>query len=106
YQMIQLADEVRARGGEPCEALEYKRRYHELLTERIRGRITSLESGTATAVEWTVPGSHAFLNGLMRRGVRSYLASGTDQPYVRREAELLGLKRFFGDRIYGARDDY
>src|SRR5437867_9644310 len=31
YQMIQLADEVRKRGGTPREPLEYKHRYHDLL---------------------------------------------------------------------------
>src|SRR5204863_2339804 len=31
YQMIQLADEVRRRGGRPLEPLAYKHRYHDLL---------------------------------------------------------------------------
>src|SRR5436190_19224410 len=31
YQMMQLADEVQARGGVPREPLEYKRQYHDLL---------------------------------------------------------------------------
>src|ERR1041384_2385249 len=31
YQMIQLADEVRRRGGQPLDPLEYKHRYHDLL---------------------------------------------------------------------------
>ena len=35
-----------------------------------------------------------------------YLASGTDLKYVRQEAELLGLTPYFGERIYGALDDY
>src|SRR5262249_42464878 len=70
YQMIQLADEVRKRGGAPLEPLAYKHRYHDLLMERIRSRIVALESGRATAEEWTVPGSHALLEGLKRRGVR------------------------------------
>src|SRR5947209_4944928 len=35
YQMIQLADEVRRRGGEPLEPLQYKHRYHDLLMDRI-----------------------------------------------------------------------
>src|SRR5262249_30792776 len=106
YQTIQLADEVRKRGGTPLEPLAYKHRYHDLLMERIRSRIVALESGRATAEEWTVPGSHALLEGLKRRGVRLYLASGTDLQYVRREAELLGLTPYFGEHVYGALDDY
>ncbi|HVS34433.1 MAG TPA: HAD family hydrolase [Gemmataceae bacterium] len=106
YQMIQLADEVRRRGGTPLEPLAYKHRYHDLLMERIRGRLDALESGAASPEEWTVPGSHAFLEALRRRGMVLYLASGTDLKYVRHEAELLGLTPYFGEHIYGALDDY
>src|SRR5262249_15255101 len=106
YQMMQLADEVRRRGGTPLEPVAYKHRYHARLMERIRGRLAALESGFATAEEWTVPGSHALLEGLRRRGVVMYLASGTDLAYVRREAELLGVAEYFGEHIYGALDEY
>jgi phosphoglycolate phosphatase len=106
YQMIQLADEVRRRGGRPREPLEYKHRYHDLLMQRIERRLSALSSGTATADDWTVPGSRALLDGLRNRGVTLYLASGTDLKYVRREVELLGLHVYFGEHIYGALDDY
>jgi len=106
YQMIQLADEVRRRGGEPLDPLRYKHRYHELLMERIRGRLALLESGAAAPEDWTVPGSHALLDSLRRRGLTLYLASGTDLQYVRREAGLLGLTPYFGAHVYGALDDY
>src|SRR3954452_22715012 len=69
YQMIQLAEEVRRRGGTPEEPLAYKRRYHDLLMERIQSRLDALAAGTATAEEWTVPGSHALLEGCRRRGL-------------------------------------
>ncbi|MCI0641680.1 MAG: HAD family hydrolase [Gemmataceae bacterium] len=106
YQMMHLADEVKKRGGQPLEPLAYKHRYHELLMERIRGRIDALAQRHATPEDWTVPGSHALLENLRGRGLTLYLASGTDLPYVRREAELLGVSRFFGEHIYGALDDY
>jgi phosphoglycolate phosphatase-like HAD superfamily hydrolase len=106
YQMIQLAEEVARRGGQPLDPLAYKHRYHDLLLERIQGRLEALSSGRATAEEWTVPGSHALLEALRRRGLTLYLASGTDLQYVRREAELLGLAPYFGEHIYGALDDY
>jgi phosphoglycolate phosphatase-like HAD superfamily hydrolase len=106
YQMIQLADEVRRRGGTPLDPLAYKHRYHDLLMRRIRGRLDALQSGAAGPEEWTVPGSHAFLDALRRRGLTLYLASGTDLKYVRREAELLHLDGFFGEHIYGALDEY
>jgi hypothetical protein len=39
-------------------------------------------------------------------GLPLYLASGTDEQYVKEESQLLGLVLYFGDRIYGAIDDY
>ena len=106
YQMIQLAEEVRRRGGQPLDPLQYKHRYHDLLMERIEGRLTALQAGTARPEDWTVPDSHALLEELRRRGLTLYLASGTDLKYVRQEAELLGLTPYFGEHIYGALDDY
>lgn len=106
YQMIQLAEEVRKRGREPLDPLAYKHRYHDLLMARISGRIEALEQGRSQPLDWVLPGSHALLEGLRRRGVMLYLASGTDLKYVRHEAELLNLAHYFEDRIYGAQDDY
>src|SRR5258708_21762223 len=68
YQMIQLADEVRKRGGTPLEPLQYKHHYHDLLMERIQGRLAALQSGAAAPEEWTGPGSDALLEALPRRG--------------------------------------
>ena len=106
YQMIQLAQEVRQRGGQPLDPLAYKRRYHDLLQERIGGRIEALQSGSARPVDWLVPGSLELLANLQKRGLVLYLASGTDLAFVRQEADLLGLTPFFGERIFGALDDY
>ncbi len=106
YQMIQLAEEVRRRGGQPQEPLVYKHRYHDLLMARIESRLEALRTRRATPEEWTVPGSHALLEALRQRGLTLYLASGTDLKYVRQEIELLGLAPYFGEHVYGALDDY
>lgn len=106
YQMIQLAEEVKARGGVPEEPLAYKKRYHDRLMERITGRIHALEQGRAAPQDWTVPGSHALLEALKQRGLKLYLASGSDETYVKHEVNLLGLTPYFGEHIYGAQDDY
>ena len=46
------------------------------------------------------------IEALRERGLRLYLASGTDQPYMREEADLLDVARYFEGRVYGALDDY
>jgi len=106
YQMIQLADEIRKRGGVPLEPLEYKREYHDLLWARISGRVAALDAGTVPAEEFTVPGSRELLERLTHHGCPLYLASGTDLVYVQNEVRALGLQKFFGEHIYGAIDDY
>jgi phosphoglycolate phosphatase-like HAD superfamily hydrolase len=106
YQMIRLADEVRKRGGTPAEPIVYKQEYHDRLLVRINHRRDGLRSGAIAADEYLVPGSVLLLQELKARGVAMYLASGTDEVYVREEVELLGLTLFFGQHIYGARDDY
>ena len=52
-----------------------------------------------------MPGAASILDYLSSRGLTLYLASGTDDANVKEEAALLGLSRFFGDRIYGAQED-
>jgi phosphoglycolate phosphatase len=106
YQMIRLAEEVKARGGVPEDPVTYKHRYHHLLDRRIKDRIEGLQTGRYAPEAWLVNGSMEILEELSRRRVPVYLASGTDEVFVRQEARLLGLTRFFGERIYGALDQY
>lgn len=106
YQMIQLADRIRERGGSPRDPLEYKHEYLERLDRRIADRIRGLRAGTIAPDEWLVHQARPFLEDLSRRGLQLYLASGTDEPFVKREAELLDVARYFGPHIYGAQDDY
>ena len=106
YQMIQLAEEVRIRGGPPPDPVAYKHRYHERLNRHIRERIQGLRSAAVQAEDLMVPGSLDLLRNLERQGLTLYLASGTDEVYIREEADLLGLTPFFEDRVYGALDRY
>ena len=38
--------------------------------------------------------------------MRMYLASGTDEIYMKEEAQLLDVSRYFDGGVYGALDDY
>jgi phosphoglycolate phosphatase-like HAD superfamily hydrolase len=106
YQMIALADEVTKRGGAPREPLEYKKQYLDLLWEEIKDRVGELENGHAAPEKYLVPGSVALLEALKERGLKMYLASGTDQVFMRKEAGLLGLTGYFDGGVYGSLDDY
>jgi phosphoglycolate phosphatase len=106
YQMLQLQEEVRARGGEPLDALVYKRRYLDLLWQRIAHRVQGLKEGRIPREEMLLPGSIALLEELRARGIICYLASGTDLPYVHDEAEALGIAGYFAGGIYGALDNW
>ncbi|MBX3731715.1 MAG: HAD family hydrolase [Verrucomicrobiae bacterium] len=106
YQMIQLAERVRERGGVPKEPLEYKREYLRRLDERIHHRVAGLRDGSIPRDDLTVFGARALLDALKARGLPLYLASGTDEPFVRAEADALGLTPYFDGHIYGAQDDY
>ena len=50
--------------------------------------------------------AHALLEALKARGMTLYLASGTDQIYMREEAELLDVAKYFDGNVFGALDDY
>ena len=106
YQMIQLAEEVKARGGVPLEPLAYKRQYHDLLWAQVGSRVDSVRSGVVAATEMTVPGIEWLLMALEERKIELYLASGTDLTYVRDELQVLGLAKYFEPHVYGALDDY
>ena len=106
YQMIQLAERIRERGGTPGEPLAYKHEYLRRLDLRIGERVAGLKSGSVKPDDLLVHQARPLLEELQRRGLRLYLASGTDEPYVKQEAALLDLTRYFGPHVYGALDDF
>src|SRR5687767_4114795 len=85
YQMIQLAERIRERGGHPREPLWYKKEYLRRLDERIAARIEGLRSGAIQKDDFLVFGSRALLENLRSRNLPLYLASGTDDECVKRE---------------------
>jgi len=106
YQMIELTDQITKRGGTPKEPLFYKHQYLDLLWEQIKDRVEDLKTGNCSPEKYLVPGSIELLETLKERGLTMYLASGTDEVYMKEEARLLGVTKYFGDRVYGALDDY
>lgn len=105
YQMIELADNIRKRGGNPQDPLVYKKMYLDLLWTRIEHRIQELRNGHCSPEKYLVPGSRPLLEALAERGYKMYLASGTDDAYMQEEARLLDVHRYFAG-VHGALDDY
>jgi phosphoglycolate phosphatase-like HAD superfamily hydrolase len=106
YQMIQFAERVKERGGLPQEPLWYKKEYLRRLDDRIQHRLSGLVNRSIKPDELLVHAARPLLEELKQRGLPMFLASGTDEQYVKREADLLGVTPFFGHHIYGALDNY
>jgi phosphoglycolate phosphatase len=106
YQMMEFADHVARRAGEALDPREYKKMYLDRLWLKIRGRVAALHEGNASPEEYLVPGARRLLEHLYNLGLRMYLASGTDEIYMKEEARLLDIARYFEGGVYGALDDY
>ena len=106
YQMMAFAEAVKARGGAPLDPLVYKKMYLDRLWVKIESRVEALRRGQADPEEYLVPGSRALLEQLKDRGLKMYLASGTDEVFMKEEARLLGVTQYFEGGVYGALDDY
>jgi len=106
YQCILLAEEIARRGGKPLDPQDYKDEYSRRLLEEVGHRIRGLEDKTISPEELLVPGGIEILKELKARGVKIFIASGTDEIYAAHEAELLGVTQYLAAPVYGAQRDY
>ncbi|MBQ3192200.1 MAG: hypothetical protein IJB59_01355 [Oscillospiraceae bacterium] len=104
FQCIRLDEEVVSRGGPHRDPHVYKHEYLRRLELRIEDRKKALEQGREKPEDHLVPGIRPFIDALQARGIRCYLASGTDEKDVLYEASLLGLDGVFEGGIHGAHD--
>ena len=100
-QMQALANEVAARGTQARDPLDYLAQYHAELLKQTAQRIAAVQSDQASADVMMVPGSRLLLEQLRQIGMLLVLASGTELADVQREADILGMARFFEGRIHG-----
>lgn len=108
-QMQSLVEMIGEFGYVPKDAIltagEYKEIYNDALMEQINQRIERVKTGELGVVDFTLKGAVEMLQALYDRGVKLYLASGTDADDVKIEAEILGYAHLFEGRIYGAVGD-
>jgi phosphoglycolate phosphatase len=105
YQMMELAEQVKQRGGVPLDPIAYKRRYLDRLSAVIADRVEELRTRECDPDKYLVPGSRQLLESLRERGLTLYLASGTDEVYMKEEADLLDITQYFDGGVFGALDD-
>jgi bifunctional ADP-heptose synthase (sugar kinase/adenylyltransferase)/phosphoglycolate phosphatase-like HAD superfamily hydrolase len=108
-QMHGLAGMVRAAGFVPAaeilDAAGYKRIYNDALMQLVNDRLARLQRGELGVGDFTLKNAVPLLERLAAAKVKLYLASGTDEQDVIREAEALGYAPLFEGRIYGASHD-
>jgi phosphoglycolate phosphatase-like HAD superfamily hydrolase len=105
-QMEWLTEAVRRYGlvESVRDPYEYKREYSQRLLTYIDNRLKMLLGGEVDPDDLMIKGSRRFLQALRERNVVKYLASGTDNEYVVKEATALRVDKYFDGGIYGALD--
>jgi phosphoglycolate phosphatase-like HAD superfamily hydrolase len=104
YQMQWLANAVKSHernAGASEDPWWYKAEYNRRLMEIVEKRKVLLSEMKKPNTVFLMKGSEAFLKDLIARGIEIYVASGTDEPDVKKESEVLGLSKYFKE-IAGA----
>jgi len=104
-QMESLVRMVRQFGiidkSEILDAVGYKRIYNQALMDMVNNRLEKLVRGELTIADFTISGAPRFVKMLHNRGIKLYLASGTDHADLVHEAQILGYAEYFDGGIYG-----
>ena len=79
--------------------------YASKLGNAVAGRLSKIQRGDVSPESYLVHGTMTLLKQLSRRELTLIILSGTEQEFVEKEAQLLGLTRFFGLHIYGSTSD-
>jgi phosphoglycolate phosphatase-like HAD superfamily hydrolase len=99
---LEMAQESGSKLPEPEQLLK---EYASRLGATIKERVAELRRGNATPESFLVHGTMPLLKQLSFRDLTLIILSGTEQERVQEEAELLGLKSYFGRHIYGSTSD-
>jgi rfaE bifunctional protein kinase chain/domain len=108
-QMEALVDMVKEFGLVPADEIRdkfgYKEIYNDALMELVSKRIEKFKRGELDIYDYTIKGALEFLKALRERGIKLYLASGTDCEDVVAESKALGYAELFDGGIYGSVGD-
>lgn len=108
-QMVGLVELVKQFGFVPKEEIldehGYKHIFNVDLLKMVGARVEKLRKGELESTDFQIKNAAKLLDELHRRGVKMYLASGTDEVDAKAEAEAMGYAHYFEGRIYGAVGD-
>jgi phosphoglycolate phosphatase-like HAD superfamily hydrolase len=96
FQMRWLVEQVTLsdRNPEIHDDWWYKDEYNRRLLEMVKNRTGKLLSGKCQPEDFRIMGSFEFIEALYQKGIDIYIASGTDDPDVKKEVGLLGIEQF------------
>ena len=83
----------------------YKEIYNDALMKIVDERLEKLKTGQLTIDDFTLKGAVDFLKTLKNKGIKLYLASGTDKQDVINEATMMGYADLFDGGIHGSMND-
>ena len=108
-QMEALVEMVKEFGLVPGDKIRdkfgYKEIYNDALMELVNKRIEKFKRGELDIHDYTIKGALEFLGALRKRGIKLYMASGTDCDDVVAESKALGYAELFDGGIYGSVGD-
>jgi len=84
------------------DAFGYKKIFNDELLNMVKQREEKFSRGELSLSDFTLKNAVPLLQRLYDAGIKLYLASGTDEEDVKREAHILGYDHLFEGRIYGA----
>lgn len=108
-QMKGLVDLVHEFGYVPedqiLDEFAYKQIYNEELLLMVKVREEKINCGELSLEDVTIKNAVDLLKSLHKAGVKLFLASGTDEEDVKKEAKILAYDNLFEGGIYGAVGD-
>jgi phosphoglycolate phosphatase-like HAD superfamily hydrolase len=105
FQIRRCLDLARESGKDLPEPEQLLKEYATKLGEAVKDRVAEIRRGEVSTESFLVHGTITLLNQLRDRDLTLIILSGTEQERVLEEAELLGLKPYFGRHIYGSTTD-
>jgi phosphoglycolate phosphatase-like HAD superfamily hydrolase len=102
HQLARCCERAKAAGVDAPEPQALLEEYLPLMREIVDQRVAAIRSGARSADDFVVWNARRALQNLRGRDVTLIILSGTVEPDVRAEAEVLGLAPFFGNHIYGS----